>query len=1225
MKRFYPFYKLFFIAMLSIIALTSAAQPCTLSMSVTTADSRCKATGTITVTVTNGSGNYNYSVTGGAYSSSTSSNIIDGLQAGVYSVKAKDITSGCTVQQDNIIVGGNYQDPRFNLAGTDVSCLNAANGSISVSNLQYGTSPFTFTIVSPSTSAIGTSNSTGVFNNLAAGDYYVRLTDSCGGIQTRVITIANYTWIPTVSAAVKAGCDSVDITFSASDNKGNTNSSGTVFNGFLYGATITPGDTVWSSNRTFRFYKGNHRSASLVVKDGCGNNQYLTYTDNVIPNVNASVSISNNVCSGFTASVTGQQNLTSPQYCLYDNSNVLITCNTTGVFNSLAYGSYCIAIKDNCFDTTFNRCFTVAAPIPSVAASVSISNLVCSGFDASITGQQNLTSPQYCLYDSTNTLVSCNTTGVFTNISYGPYCIYVTDGCNGTVIARCFTQRRLVPVVGTSIVYSNLGCSTFTASVVGQSHTTNPQYCIYDGTGTLIACNSTGVFNGLVYGSYCMQIKNDPSCYDTTILRCFTAGAPIPSAGSVAVSNKACAGFTATVTGQQNLTNPTYVLYDNSNNPVDSNATGQFNNLPYGAYCIHVQNDGTCFDTTFTRCFSATTPVPVVGPTIVISNRACSAYSAGVTGQQNLTNPKYILYDNSSNAIDSNTTGQFNNLAYGSYCITVINTCYDTSFTRCFSASAIPVSMTVNAAASCTIGKTNITVNISNGTAPYTINIYNPWGMLVSNTTSSTAATSISNLAGLPAGYNYTVIASGACSGIDTAFVTPVVYTLTKSINANSKCPGGMWQNGSGDVLVNATFSGGSIIPTVISKDGTPVNISYATQSGSNFTFSNMQPATYIIQYTLQTCGNIVYDTFNLKAYTYPDLNKSAVYQCNNNNFSVNAAAVGGIAPFTYEIIGSSPSSPSIIQAPQASPAFSISNGTTYSLVRLRVIDACGNATINDAGILPLSNTIVTASSDCYYSTINLTVDSIANATYTWYKKTSETDSVLISGNQTYSIPYLLPADTGTYVNVMSVNSGCLQKISSYHVGGTCGGLLAVQGLSFEGEMEKDNAQLKWITAKSFNAKEFVVEYSRDGNNFKSLGSVTAASANAINTSQYLFSDVNAAPGKNFYRLRIIQITGKIIYSNVVELSKKNKVSVSVMPNPVADVFTIKFQPVNSARYDIMLLGADGKMVMNNTYSIKPGDSKTITRPSVLTTGVYYLVILNTSTSDKDVIKLFFK
>ncbi len=1225
MKQFYSFITLCSIILLCFFTETLRAQTCQLNISVTTADSRCKATGVITVTITGGSGNYNYTVTGGTYNSSTSSNIIDGLQPGTYSVKVKDISTACTAEQTGVVVGGNYQDPRFNLSATDVSCFNAANGSITVSNLQYGRAPFNFTIVAPSASNTGVSNTTGVFNNLTAGDYYIQLSDSCGGLQTRVMTISNYSWTPSLSAVFKPACDSAAVTIAASDNRGNTNASGSVFNTFTYGATLTPGDTIWSSNRSFTFYKGIARRATLVVKDGCGNIRTLNYSDGAIPNVNASVTTNNYQCTDFTATVTGQQNLTSPQYCLYNSANTLIACNASGVFNNVAYGAYCITVRDNCYDTTFSRCFTVAQPVPAVAATVGISNMVCTGFTATISGQQNLASPQYCLYDSTNTLVNCNTTGVFANIPYGPYCINITDGCTGTVITRCFTQRKARPLVGTTISYSNLTCASFTASVTGQANMVNPQYCLYDHLGTVITCNTTGVFNGLAYGTYCMQIQNDPLCYDTTIQRCFTVGAPTPAIGSAAVSNRTCAGFTASITGQQNLTAPRYYLIDNNSVIIDSNSTGQFNNLAYGNYCIQMKNDGSCYDTTIQRCFSATVPVPAVGTTVTINNKACTTFSASVTGQSNLTNPRYYLLDNSSTAIDSNNTGVFNNIPYGAYCIQVVNTCYDTAFTRCFSASATPISVGLSSAASCTIGRTNLTVSISNGIAPYTINVYNPWGALVSATSSGTAVTTISNLAGLPTGYQYKVIAYGACAGIDSANVTPLTYTLNKSVNANSKCPGGLWLNGSGDLLVNAQFSGGAVTPSIISRDGTPVAINFTTQSGSNFTFSNMQPADYVIRYTLQGCATIVYDTFNLRPYNYPNLDQSAVYQCNNNNFSVSAAASGGLAPFTYEIIGSSPSFPAITQAPQVGSTFGINNGTTYSLVRLRMTDACGNATINDASILPLANTIITASSDCYYNDISLSVDTIANASYTWYKKTSDTDSVLVSNNQTHTIPYLLPSDTGMYVNVMSVNNGCLQKVSTFHVTGMCGGLLATNGLSFNALLEKENVQLKWATVKAFDAKSFIVERSTDGINFKEIGSAVVSSNNRFASSQYFFSDISAVTGKNYYRLRIIKPNGTIAYSDVETVTKQGKVSVSVMPNPVAASFTIRFRPQSAANYQVSLVGADGKMILHNTYSVRPGDTKTIDRPAAIASGVYYLLVVNQQTNEKDIIKLFFK
>ena len=536
MKRLKFFHRLCLILLMGILTRQAAAQTCTLTMSVTTEDSRCKATGTITATTANGSGQYNYTVTSGSFTTTTSTNVITGLKPATYSVKVKDIVSGCTLQQDNIVINGSYQDPRFQLNATDVTCPHGSNGSINVSGVQYGQAPFTYTIVSPSASGVGTSNTAGVFTGLIPGDYSVQLSDSCGGLQTRVITIADYNWFIDSYTISKIGCVVANANIYLKDNKGNMNTSGSTFNGFLYGIVNGPGDTTWSTSYSSYFLIGTKRTVTLAVKDNCGNTKIVNWNDTSIPNVSGTINTSAFTCSGFTATVTGQSNLTTPQYCLYNNSGTQLNCNTTGQFTNIAFGSYCIKITDNCYDTVITRCFTVTQPVPAVSATVTTSNLACADFTATVTGQQNLFSPQYCIRDSNNVVVACNTTGVFNNLFYGSYCIDITDGCTGTVITRCFTQRHLLPNVSSGIVFTNAGCNSVTVSVSGQANIVNGQYCIYDVNDSMIACNSTGVFNNLPYGSYCMHIKNDPACYDTTILRCFTASAPVPSVGGTFLS-----------------------------------------------------------------------------------------------------------------------------------------------------------------------------------------------------------------------------------------------------------------------------------------------------------------------------------------------------------------------------------------------------------------------------------------------------------------------------------------------------------------------------------------------------------------------------------------------------------------------------------------------------------------------------------------------------------------
>ena len=403
------------------------AQTCdALTVTYTTSESRCMATGTITVKASGGSGNYNYKAIGPVTTNFTSSNSITGLQPGIYTVVVRDITRNCQLEKENVVVSGTYSDPRFLLIKTDVTCA-GNDGTISVTGQQYGRSPFSYTIVAPSPSRVGTSNTTGYFTNLVAGEYAVQLRDSCGGIQVRRITLQDYSWWFDGVTVTKTDCNNATALIRLKNNKGELNTASTAFSGFSYGVVNAPGDTTWTPSNEFSFYTGTKRSITFVSKDPCGT--LHTYNWDVPANAKpavSSVSISNTTCTQFTATVTSGQNLTTPQYKLFDNTNTQIASNTTGTFDNLAYGAYCIHVEDACYDTTIVKCFTAAQPTPSVATTVAISNRNCTTFTATVTGQTNLFNPSYCLYDNSNVQLACNSTGVFNNVTYGSYCIKVT-------------------------------------------------------------------------------------------------------------------------------------------------------------------------------------------------------------------------------------------------------------------------------------------------------------------------------------------------------------------------------------------------------------------------------------------------------------------------------------------------------------------------------------------------------------------------------------------------------------------------------------------------------------------------------------------------------------------------------------------------------------------------------------------------------------------------------
>ena len=1110
------------------------------SAAYTTTESRCASTGSITVTASGGSGNYTYKVTGPVSTPVTSSPVISALTPGNYTLTVKDITTGCILTINNVVVSGTYIDPRFELSGTNMTCYGAQDGTITVINQTNGRYPFSYKIISPSASHVGTTNSTGVFTSLSYGQYYIQQTDSCGGVQTRSIVLNGYNWWVSGNPVTKTNCTTLSVSISLTDNSGNTNASGTAFNGFSYGYVNSPGDTVWFSTKSFTVSRSPLRKVTFVVKDRCGSVNSFSWT-NPIPS-GGSVATSNNGCSTFTATATGFTNLTSPQYCLKQGATT-IACNSSGVFNNVPFGSYCMEITDACYDTLITYCFSASRKIPSVDNNVAISNTTCSSFSANVTGQSYLFNPQYCLYDNTNTLISCNTTGVFTN---------------------------------------------------------------------------------LAYSSYCIKITSSAPCYDTVITRCFSPVKPVASASSPSVTNKTCTGFDVSIPWVSYINTPNYCLYDNNNNPVSCNSTGVFTNIPYGSYCIIITDlnasGNTCYVSQINRCFSVSKDIPSAG-TVVLSNKQCGTFTASISSTSFLKTPQFCLYDNNNTLISCNTTGSFANLAYGSYCIKITHSCNDTTISRCFTAATNPVTFSASSSISCAIGKTDISVTPSAGTSPYTAKIINPGNVVIATANFSSGTYKFTGIASMPAGNQYKVALTDNCNATDTVLVTPVASRYDRAVSIDKRCPTSIYQYGAADVKVLINSNMGYFAPVIIKQDNATVTINYSTYtdlSGSSrrYEFTSLPPATYVIRYNISSCSSNLYDTVTVAPYNYPTLQNSAVYQCDNNGFSVNAVATGGAAPYSYEIIGSNPSAPGITTAPQSSPIFNINTGTTYSMVRLRVIDGCGNGSLNDVGVLPLNNiSIISDNYDCYYNNITLSTDTIPNATYTWYKKknSSSTDSTVIGSALNYNIPYLLPTDTGVYIVKASVNSGCLTRLAYFNINGDCNGYVSVlplKLLDFTGAAKNKKAELNFAVTNEAGVKDYTVQRKNYlTNKYEDIGTIKAINVQIEHS--YSFIDYNPYTGTNEYRLLLRDINGKTEFSKTIQVSFNENGTVRAIPNPVSDVLNIQFNSNTEGDYEITLLNATGQRVYFERTGKVTNKTIQVKRTASMISGIYFLKIFN--------------
>ncbi len=1196
------------------IPLQLLAQPCTLAAGYQAYESRCAATGAIKINPSGGSGNYKFKVSGTLNTNFTSTDSITGLPAGNYTITVTDITTNCSIDIVNVSVPGTYRDPRFTLNSVDVSCDNGSNGSISPATQSFGRGPFRYSIVAPSPMGVGTTNSTGLFNNLAAGVYTIRLTDSCGGIQSRLVTINNYTWKIDSVRFTKISCDSASGYVTASDSRGNISTVGGV-PGLIYGIVRSAGDTIWSNNPNFRFYLRGQDNFEVVVKDVCGKIKKFPVAVSFKPAVAASVSIRSITCSKFTAAVTGIANFFNPEFCLSDSSGVDIACNSTGVFNNISFGYYCIKAHDSCSDTIITRCFMVTPPPVSVGNTVLISNRLCNSFSAAITGQSGLTNPEYCLYDSLNNNIACNNSGVFNNLPYGSYCISIADTCRDTTIQRCFTAIRPVPALPAALSPGYLNCDNFGISLTG-SNLFNPRFCLTDTAGLVIDCNNTGVFDSLAYGDYCVSVYD--SCYDTTITRCFSLlGPSVINNLNGQVSNRTCATFTATV-GGSNLINPVYCLYKSDSTLVTCNSTGVFDNLLYGGYYVAAHN--TCPDTTFYYDIFAVAPLPALNANVTISGRNCGSFSVNTSGGQNINNPKYCIYDSNDVKINCNTSGSFTNLSYGAYCIKMTDGCYDTTITRCFSADPLPVNVSVTAKKSCAYGFAKLSIAVSGGVVPVTVNVYRPNGDIFYTDIFNSTNITIDSVPGTLQGELFKILVTDNCGNTDSATTTTTPSIISHVASVAPKCPSSTWINGSGSIITTASSNTGSVTVRIIKKN----NSTYSSPlmpnnvSGAVSTFNNLEPATYIIRYKANdACNKYFYDTITISPYQYPVLARSSAYQCDQNGFSLGAVVSRGVGPFTYEIIGSSPAAPSIVTSPQSSPLFSINNGTTYSLVRLRATDACGNASLEDASILPLANNGIVSDFNCFQLYTTLRVDTLYNSTYAWYLKhtVDGADSTFIGNSFSVYLPNVTPADTGLYVCHLVVNGGCIKRSYYYRLDGSCYHYLPVTLREFTGNYAGTQAQLAWEVTSSADIKRFVVEKKNPDGDFLPIGTVepTGGGGQLV----YRFTDHEPDPVNNYYRLRMIHRNNTSQYSAVLPLGRAiASGDISVYPNPMQQLLNIGFRKQTGHSFRIELSNLLNQPVAGFNYTNTTGSVLQVKRTKAMSNGIYVLKLYDLTSNE---------
>jgi large repetitive protein len=522
----------------------------TIAATITTTPAICtNNTGSLTITASGGNLPYTYATNG----ASNTDGLFERLAAGTYAITITDANNCQTIKSQAITATNPIITP---IAITLKTTCSGNDGRITVS-ATGGTNSYRFELPN-------INNTNGQFTGLAAGNYVVTVMDGNGCRATTNATVSNGSnTITATSTTTPAIC---------------TNNNGVLV---VTGAGGTAPYTYklnGASNATGRFENlaSNSYTVEIVDAGNCRTTANVTVPVNNM-NVTATVTAGSATCRGNDGALNVVATGGNGVFWYAVNGG---TSNTTGVFTSLAPGSYTVISTDG------NGCQarstgliqdgsrllnpTVQATTPAVCTnSNGTANLKVTG------GTGNYS---YVLNGVTNR------TGVFSELTAGAYTATITDGTTCTTTLPVTIGVTTSNVVLASDRVGATSCSGNDGSIVVRASGGTSPYTYRLNT----TSNITGQFRDLTANTYIITATDANGCSNT-----------------ISATVNAAAGLLATTSEVQlptcrNTNGSFRVVPSNGTAPYtyrlgsQNNQTGTFTSLPTGDYIVTVTDANNC-------------------------------------------------------------------------------------------------------------------------------------------------------------------------------------------------------------------------------------------------------------------------------------------------------------------------------------------------------------------------------------------------------------------------------------------------------------------------------------------------------------------------------------------------------------------------------------------------------------------------------------------------------
>jgi large repetitive protein len=831
----------------SVFTILNITQPAALNISnisITPASCFGNSDGSIAATSIGGSPSINFSLQ--PSNATNLSGSFTAKPAGNYTIIVTD-ANGCTASSSAAIT----QAPSLvwgNISSTNIACNNYTTGAINVSSVGgNGTTSF---LVLPN----NTTNTTGVFNTLAAATYTIIATDAnnCSINTTVSITQPTAISITNIASTLPSCTPGSDGTITIAATGGTP--------GLMY--KINNGTSQLANN----FTGLNTGVYNITVTDA--NGCTATTTKSIIaPNAPNIISASqiNVTCNGLnngSVQVSANGGTGALQYKLMPG-NVI---NATGNYSGLTANIYTISAIDavGCIVQT-----TLALLQPSavVISSILPQSATCFGYNNGVLTTTASGGTGSLIYTVAPANIN-NNSGVFYNLSAGTYTIFATDA-NNCSASNSVSLLQAPLLIIDSLVNGLPSCIATSIAVFAQGGTLPYTYTINNSMAV-----GTPLFTNISAGTYTLSVADANGC-TTSQTKIIVLPNP-PVINNVVVKNVSCNGLSnGAISGigatSGNLPYSFSLLPNNS-----------FINLNANSYTIVCTDGNNC---TGTSIVTISQPAILSTSSIIKKNVLCFNDANGFINLQSIGGSGTLDYTLLPANI-TNNTGIFSGLNVGNYTISIID---DSScvYTVPFAvanqlpllfANVLTTPITCNG-----LSNASIASAAAGGVGAYTYSI-NP-AVSVANTSGS--------FQGLyPSSFTVTVKDSNLCSKDSViVFLPKAPVSGSAIIQQNVLCAGAA--NGSFIVLPNS-----GIAPFTY-------YLLNSTQTNTSGIFSNLTVGNYSVQIVDSLlCSSIISPIVITQpmAINWVNIRTAKVLCEGYKTDSVLALASGGVGNITYSI-----------------------------------------------------------------------------------------------------------------------------------------------------------------------------------------------------------------------------------------------------------------------------------------------------------------------------------